>query len=201
MKTKSYSLPVSILRQFCFCPRIPFFNEVMGVYSESPLWVQQGVDEHIRQTMLEKRRNLTRFGLTNGESHFSVELKSDILGLHGIADMLISTETSIYVVEFKPNTEFIQHSHILQAVAYGMIAEEVFQKTLSGVYILYGNRGQIKSIKGIDKYKQETIRTIDRLHKTVQSLSLPHSDSHSNKCAQCEYINFCNDRNIEYEYI
>jgi CRISPR-associated exonuclease Cas4 len=200
MKTKSYSLPISLIRQFLFCPRIPFYLEVLGICSEAPIWVKQGVDEHTRQTMLEKRRQLSRFGIKSGKTHFSKELKSSTYGLHGIVDMLIETDSNVVIVEFKPNTNQIQKAHIYQAVAYGLLAEEYFQKPLSSVFILYGDRGKVKPMQQLEDIRSETISMIERLHMVINSSMLPFSDAKANKCGQCEYVNFCNDRNLEYEY-
>ena len=46
------SLPVSYIRQFCFCPRIPFLSVFLEIKPPSPLWVQDGVDFHEKAAML-----------------------------------------------------------------------------------------------------------------------------------------------------
>ena len=58
------SLPVSYIRQFCFCPRIPFLSVFLEIKPPSPLWVQDGVDFHEKAAMLQKRRKLSKFNLS-----------------------------------------------------------------------------------------------------------------------------------------
>src|SRR3989344_8100597 len=98
---KPYSLPVHLLRQHVFCPRIPYFIEGLGITPEAPLWVQQGQDYHARQEQLSRDRTLKRFGLEHATRQFRVHLSSTRLGTHGIADALLETATEVYPVEFK----------------------------------------------------------------------------------------------------
>lgn len=58
------SLPVSYIRQFCFCPRIPFLSVFLEIKPPPPLWVKDGVDFHEKAAMLQKRRKLSKFNLS-----------------------------------------------------------------------------------------------------------------------------------------
>lgn len=53
-----------MLRQHCFCPRIPFFQLMRGIQPVGPMWLQQGLNHHVREEMLAKRRKLSRFGIS-----------------------------------------------------------------------------------------------------------------------------------------
>lgn len=64
MDTDSFSVPVSLLRQYAFCPRIPFFYLIRNLHPPFRPWVKQGLGFHEKTQMLAKRRNLSRFGLT-----------------------------------------------------------------------------------------------------------------------------------------
>lgn len=61
--TSSDSYPVHLLRQYLFCPRIPWFNVVRNLYPATPSWVRRGIRYHEVQQALSKRRNLSRYGL------------------------------------------------------------------------------------------------------------------------------------------
>lgn len=80
MDTDSFSVPVSLLRQYAFCPRIPFFYLIRNLHPPFRSWVKQGLGFHEKTQMLAKRRNLSRFGLT-GEFTLEadVALKSETL--------------------------------------------------------------------------------------------------------------------------
>lgn len=73
MKTESSSIPASLLRQYCFCPRIPFFTYVRQLHPPRAPWVEAGVAMHQRIEQLLKRRDLTK--LTSGRSY---RLKTEV---------------------------------------------------------------------------------------------------------------------------
>ena len=64
MDMNQFNLPVSMLRQYCFCPRIPYFYIARNITPVEKEWMSQGIEEHKRQEMLSKRRNLSRFGIS-----------------------------------------------------------------------------------------------------------------------------------------
>ncbi len=103
MDTDSFSVPVSLLRQYAFCPRIPFFYLIRNLHPPFWPWVKQGLGFHEKTQMLAKRRNLSRFGLT-GEFTLEadVALKSETLHLHGICDAVLTLVSAQMVpLEFK----------------------------------------------------------------------------------------------------
>ena len=56
MDTDSFSVPVSLLRQYAFCPRIPFFYLIRNLHPPFRPWVKQGLGFHEKTQMLAKRR-------------------------------------------------------------------------------------------------------------------------------------------------
>lgn len=201
MPTKSFSVPVAMLRQYCFCPRIVFFQEVQGLAPAEPPWVRQGVDAHRRVAMLEKRRGLRRLGLDAGERRFDVPLCSERLGLHGIADGVVIGDGWVAALEFKPEISRVRPAHWVQAVAYGMLAEEQFARPLRCVALLYGPRGQTAVCAGdLAAEKARAAATVAAVRRLLASPLPPPSDAAPDKCAQCEYFNFCNDRELRDRY-
>lgn len=76
---EQFNLPVSMLRQHCFCPRIPFFQLMRGIQPVGPMWLQQGLNHHVREEMLA-----------------NVENYLDLVFLHRVFDFLkISSYTTI----------------------------------------------------------------------------------------------------------
>ena len=96
---EQFNLPVSMLRQHCFCPRIPFFQLMRGIQPVGPMWLQQGVNHQVREEMLAKRRKLSRFGISPQSFRFleDIKLYNDSLGLHGICDGAIFTSFSVKI--------------------------------------------------------------------------------------------------------
>lgn len=98
MKTESSSIPASLLRQYCFCPRIPFFTYVRQLHPPRAPWVEAGVAMHQRIEQLLKRRDLTK--LTSGRSYrlkTEVPLYSPDAPFHGICDAVLELEDGTYI--------------------------------------------------------------------------------------------------------
>ena len=86
------SLPINLIRQWCFCPRIVYYQELLNIKAHKPLWVAQGEDSHKKVEHLEKRRSFRKYGLDTAIRHFNVAMKSSKYNLHGIADWVLETE-------------------------------------------------------------------------------------------------------------
>lgn len=195
---KRFSIPISLLRQFCFCPRIPYFSMGMQLKVESPLWVKQGVKAHDRQQMLYKRRNLTKFGIESQDYSLrhNVYLQSDTLFLHGVCDSILSTKDNDYIIEFK-NVErkHINFAEKIQLTAYALVYEDMFNGSkISKGFILLGNRGKTFSIDIDQELRHKTLLIRDHIFENFEKGAIPKSSATEGKCCQCEYFNFCADR-------
>src|SRR5690625_3753846 len=144
----SMSLPASLIRQHVFCPRIPFYNEVLSINPGDRPWQSQGVSYHKRQEMLVRRRRLERFGLSEATLKTNISLYSEKKSLHGICDALLINEEQVVPLEFKLSSSFQpRRGHILQLAAYGVLAEEQFGKPCVQMFILYGDKGKMHRVK------------------------------------------------------
>lgn len=197
-KAEIDSIPASLIRQHVFCPRIPFYNEVLAINPGNRPWQQQGVEYHQRQAMLVKRRRLHRFGLDKAEIKNNLPLRSLKLGIHGICDALCITGQEICPLEFKLHqTRAPQRGHILQLGAYALMAEEQFRLPCKRMFILYGGRGQTAAIAFNDKIRVSVLRNITEIKNNLYKPLLPASSATVAQCGQCEYLNFCADRSEE----
>jgi phytoene dehydrogenase-like protein len=73
------SIPVNIIREWCFCPRVVYYRELLNMTVNKPLWVTQGEDFHKKIEYLEKRRSFKQYGLDRATRHFNVNIKSQKL--------------------------------------------------------------------------------------------------------------------------
>lgn len=194
METTQFSVPASLIRQFCFCPRIPWFNEIKEVNPGDRKWQKQGVSFHERQTMLMKRRQLSRFGFASGEVKFNVQLKSEKLRCHGIADALVIKEHKISAVDFKLSGHKPSKGQVLQTAAYGMMAEQSFDLHCNRVFILIGDKGKTFSFELDEVLRKKVRQTLKDILDSFSIPILPDSPATSVQCGQCEYYNFCGDR-------
>ena len=188
-----FSIPVSMLRQYCFCPRIPFFAECRGIKPSPKPWLNQGIGFQERQQMLNKRRNLARYGLDNGVISNQVELKSDKLGLHGICDAIINNQGSYYPIEFKLSENKPKTAHFIQLVAYAILIEDQQSCICDTGFILYGEKGKVERVK-INEWRSKVIQCLTKVREDFSLPILPTTSATDAQCGQCEYLNYCADR-------
>lgn len=192
-KLLSSSLPVNLIRQWCYCPRKVYYFELTDFKIEYPTWVRQGEDFHQLEEKLWSRRNLSRFDLKNGKVHHNLTVKDDEFGLHGIVDMAVETDDAVYAVEFKISASSKKRGDRLQLVAYSMLLEKHFSKP-SPVGFLVG-KGKILHTIDIDNNQRQQVLDVASKMKQMLTKGLkPRSSATVVQCCACEYINFCNDR-------
>lgn len=195
MRDTVKSIAASLIRQHVFCPRIPFYNEVMGVNPSNRLWQQQGVSFHERQTMLLKRRNLKQFGLQQPVLKHNLHLRSEVFCLHGVCDAILFTEREACPLEFKLGSlKSPRRGHILQLAAYALMTQEQFGINCNQLFILYGPRGHTYRVSFDSTVRADVLRVVEEIRDNLGKPLLPNSSASDKQCGQCEYLNFCADR-------
>lgn len=186
------SIPINLIRQWHFCPRVVYYQELLNMKVNKPLWVSQGENWHDKIEKLEKRRSYHRYNLMTAKRQFKTSLKSTQYGLHGIVDWILETEDEIFVVEYKINPKPNSLGHKLQLCAYAMLAQEHYKKPCTKSFLVSEKTSYEIAItqKLIDKVIETTIGIRQMLVKAVK----PDSAAAEYQCIQCEYLNFCNDR-------
>lgn len=189
-------LTVSDLRQYEYCPRIPYFTHVLGLRRTRPTTykMQEGLLEHEHVAELEERRSLRSYGLKAGERLFNVSLVSPTLNLTGLLDMLILTETEAIPVEFKNNLfDQVGQNHLMQLAAYSLIIEERWQRPVERAFVHFIPTKHSRQVEMGSLVKN---RLLDRLHQFNQMIThenLPDATSVRGRCSDCELRNFCPD--------
>ena len=187
------SVPVSLIRQWCYCPRKVYYFELTDFRVKYPTWVGQGEDFHSREEKLWQRRNLSRFNLKAGKKYHNLKVEDEDLGLHGLVDMAIETEEFVYAIEFKISANSKRRGDQLQLAAYAMLLERHFtKKSLMGFLV---GKGKILHTINIDTHKRQEVMLIaEEIRKILARGVKPESSASVAQCASCEYVNFCNDR-------
>lgn len=198
MDMSQFSIPVSMLRQYCFCPRIPYFYLVRQLPAVEQPWVKIGLDEHKRQELLLKRRNLSRYGI-NGESNWkifnNVELYSESLCMHGICDSVVQSSEGTFILEFK-NSESVSSNlgARIQLAAYSMLYEQKYDCEIKKGFIIYGAKAKTFEVSIDSTIRTKVINTRNCIIESTSKGHIPSSSASENKCSQCEFFNFCSDR-------
>jgi len=193
MKQALFSVPVNLIRQWCYCPRVVYYMELTDIALYRPAWVKQGENFHRLETKLWQRRNLSRFNLDKGRVHHNLTMRDDELKLHGIVDMAIETNEAVYAVEFKLSATNKKRGDQLQLAGYAMLLEKHFSKP-SPVGFLVG-KGKVLHTIDIDAGKRDAVTTTaDKIRRMLRRGLKPESSATVTQCCACEYVNFCNDR-------
>lgn len=190
----SSSLPCSLLRQFLFCPRIPYYSEVLSLHPPQPLWVKQGIDWHHRQELLMRNRTLDRYGLQQARRCFQCPLASESMAIHGIADLVLIAESEVIPVEFKQAPGRLNRGGQIQLTAYGMLAEQRFGLPFKRAFVIRGERAKIECFPYTPEHRAMFDSALAGLRLALDSPILPDSPASLPQCGQCEYLNHCNDR-------
>ena len=193
---EQFNIPVSMLRQQCFCPRIPFFQLMRGIQPKGPIWLQQGLNHHLREDMLAKRRKLIRFGITAQNFRFleEVQLYDDNLGLHGVCDGVIITDNEIIPIEFKLSEGTPAIGARLQLAAYAMLLEHKEKKHVDRGFILCGQKGRTLELPIDAQIRNDVLSAAKQIRETCGKAVIPCTAATEHQCAQCEFQNFCADR-------
>ena len=160
---------------------------------EYPTWIKQGEDFHHKEKKLWSRRNLTRFNLKDGKTFHNLKMDDDELGLHGIVDMAIETDESVYAIEFKLSASNKKRGDQLQLVAYAMLLEKHFSKPSSFGFLAGG--GRVLHTVCIDSEKRQSVMEVtNQIRRMLQRGLKPETSATVAQCCACEYVNLCNDR-------
>ncbi len=193
MKTMSFSIPVNLIRQWTYCPRIVYYIELMDFPVTYPTWVKQGESFHKKEAHLWQRRNLSRFGLHEGKLFLEHPVKSQEFSIHGVADMIIETEKEVFPVEFKLGSSEKRKGGVLQLVAYGIMAQENLGKECKFGFLAHGPKN-LQKIAMTEPLIKGVLEKTDEIRKMMNTGIKPDSPASESQCTNCEYLNYCNDR-------
>jgi len=188
-----YSVPVHLIRQWCYCPRVVYYSELTNVAFYRPAWVKQGKDFHQLEQKLWKRRNLSRFNLDKGKVYHNLKMQDDDFGMHGVVDMAIETDEKVYAVEFKLSAHNKNRGDQLQLIAYSMLLEKHFSKP-SSVGFLAGQGKILYTVKINLENRKKVTEIKNKIIHLIESGVKPDTSATVNQCCNCDYLNFCNDR-------
>ena len=168
--------------------------ELTSFTPQYPVWVRQGESFHVSETQRWQRRNLSRFGLEKGKLHFNYTLNSDKLPIHGIADMIVETESEVFPIEFKMASLYQKKGAILQLAAYGALCKAVFSKPCPFGFLTEGGKGKFYKVSFSAELLDDMFACVSEIQKMIEKGIKPDSAASSCQCTNCEYLNQCNDR-------
>jgi len=185
-------LTVTDVRQYTYCPRIPFYHHVMPLERPTTAKMDIGREEHETTSAKEARRTLKAYGMKEGERRFGVDLGPAPLGLRGKIDMMILTPEEAIPVEYKMAAAVGLH-HKYQLTAYAILAEHALKRpvTRSFVYLTPAKRALEVPITAA--MRDHVHKLLAALRDSIENERLPRPTPHRARCVACEYRRFCGD--------
>lgn len=190
-------LEVTDLKQWAYCPRVVFYRYCLPAIRPVTYSMQAGTEAHADAAALEERRSLHAYGLTEGERHFDVPLRSERLGLSARIDLVITTTTAkgseAIVVDYKLSEREAPANYKLQLAAYALLVEETWQMPVRRgfLYHIPQRKAEAVPLSPVLRRKVETVSAA--IHAAITGEALPAPPASLGRCAACEFRRFCND--------
>ncbi|MDM7934639.1 MAG: CRISPR-associated protein Cas4 [Methanothrix sp.] len=190
-------ITVGDVKQYLYCPKIIYFDHVLHVPKPQDIKLEAGRERHQEIAGKERRRKgavLYDPELDQATKLFRVELESKRLGLRGVLDCLIRTESELIPVDYKLGSSSAGQAHLnhkYQLAAYALLVEECFSTTVRRGYVHYSRDRVNARIDMTDEIRMRTARTIEDVSRIVAEEIEPAGTRSSARCADCEYRRYC----------
>ena len=191
--SSEYFITATDLKQYAFCPRIPYFQHVLG-YNErvtESMLDGLGSEEAFREK--EKRRRKLLKKIPAEEKVFNIRLCEPELGLMGKLDCAILSKHEAIPVEFKASKrpKKIGENHLNQLTAYAILLERHYGKIVRKGIIYYEKSDEAIEIEITQKRKRHVLKLLKELKTTLEQGLLPETNQPKTKCQNCGYKKIC----------
>ena len=188
---------VTDLKQYSYCPRVTYYMYCLPHLRPTTYKMQAGIDAQERVSALEERRSLQAYGVSRGERHFYVPVKSRALGCVGQVDMVIETHEAgqhrLIPVDYKLSRHPPGRHFQLQVACYGMMLEEMYGVPVSEGFLYLTPSRQAERVAMTQRLRREVATTMATIRALVGTQQMPPATKHRAQCVACEYRRFCND--------
>lgn len=182
------------MRQWAYCPRIPFFREALGIQPAMPAWTGQGEHFDQLQHALSRDRRFRGLDAAAMQRCRRVQLRDSKLRMHGIADLILVGPQRLLVCDYKLTAHKVERGARLQLGAYALLAEHKYGVPCAGLVVLTGKPVHVLLAQWSDTLRDEVQAAIAQVHAQLAAGILPASPAGPAQCGICEYLNYCNDR-------
>jgi len=190
-----WTLTVTDLKQYTYCPRILYFNRCLPDVRPMTEKMAEGKRAQEDEQGREARRQLRTYGFTTGQRHFDVALYSSALGVSAVIDLVIlrpDGQDVVIPVDYKLSSLAGEHFK-LQLACYGLLVEEEMglPAPYGFIYLMPERRAQKVAISSRDRERIQV--ALAEMREIVQAERMPAANTRSARCVNCEFRRFCND--------
>ena len=189
------SFTVTDVRQYSYCPRIPYYTYVVPLARPVTRKMREGQDVHREQGERERRRNLSKYGLKGEvERHEDVSIYSARLQLNGRLDMVLVTADEAIPVEYKNGRGPVGLNHRLQLTAAALLVEERWGRPVRRAFVHFVPTGRHTQVEITDALRAKVRDELAAMRAMLETERMPEPTPVVGRCIECEFRRFCNDR-------
>ena len=189
------SFTVTDVRQYSYCPRIPYYTYVVPLVRPVTRKMSEGQEVHREQGERERRRNLSKYGLTGDiERHEDIALYSVRLQLSGRLDMVLITPDEAIPVEYKNGRGPVSLNHKLQLAAAALLVEERWDLPVRRAFVHFVPTGRHAHVAITDELRTKVQEELTAMRGMLETERMPDPTPVVGRCVECEFRRFCNDR-------
>ncbi len=186
-------LTVTDLKQYDFCARVFFYEHCLPQFRPRTYKMDAGLEAHERESKLETRRTLGRFGLSEGKRLFDVRLQSSKLNIHGTIDeVIVASPSEVYPVDYKLARQ-TSHHYRLQLTAYALMLEEMYETEVNLGYLYLIPARRVEKISITTSLRAQLHNAIQEMRNIILYEHMPPATKQHRKCVSCEFRRICND--------
>jgi len=182
------------VKQYFFCPRIPFLTRALGVRERETWSMEEGKEKHEELRRKEARRVTValRRKWKGWKKEFGVYLKSEKLRMSGYLDALLTNGSEYVPLEFKdaekPPGKKPPPNHYYQLVAYALLIEDVLNILVRRGLIYYAKSDALIEVIITQEAKGYVMKIIQKIRRFIEIGTPPQP---SKKCSNCGYKLYC----------
>lgn len=185
MYTPDEYVMLSALQHFAFCPRQCALIHIEQAWAEN-IYTLRGLRVH--QKVHEPGDELIE---TEIRVERSLYLKSDQLGIRGIADVVeFDRENQPYPVEYKSGSKKTRLADSIQLCAQALCLEEMFNCSIPAGAIFYHKSRRRQKIQFDRQLRTTTTQIIEETRSLLAQSQLP-APVNDQRCQDCSLIETC----------
>lgn len=197
-------LTASDVRQWFYCPRIPYYRFSMPRARPVTYKMDEGKLQHQRIEELERRRTLRSYGLRleekagEVERHYRARLSCDRLGVSGVVDLVLLTPREAIPVEYKHTESGLGLNHKYQLVTYALLVEERWRRPVRRAFVHFIPMDRLQEVPITPNGRTFVRGALGAIRRAVREERVPPPTPRRGRCGNCEYLRFCGDVEVSH---
>lgn len=180
---KVYSIPISALQHYSYCPRQFALIHIEEIYEENFFTVDGNI-------VHERVDNANNYSNKNKNCENSLPIWSDELGIYGLADVVEFKKGTPFPVEFKRGKKKRKIADDIQLMAQGYCLEEMFDLTIEKGAVYYNKSRRRRVVLFTKELRNLLNKTVKNVRKLLINKEIP-DPVNDQRCRNCSLKESC----------